>query len=272
MTGKYDLPPDSPGFAAAQAEMAERSLPAASLPGAAFDIDYGPHPRHRLDIISAGADAPVLLFFRGGYWKVGNKEERRFPALAWQPRGITWAVPNYRLAPDATLPEIVDDAVAVFNWLTTHAGNHGINGDNIHLIDNSAGAHLCAMIAASTRSPAIKSMTLVSGLFDLEPLVNEAPNDWLQMNQQTAQNMSPIRYPPPQSIPVTVCCGDAETPAFRAQSRNYFDRLREQGCNAEFFESPGKNHMEIILECGMPDTPVFDALNKHLRADRCLQS
>ena len=58
-------------------------------------------------------------------------------------------VPNYRLAPEASLPEIVDDAVAAFTWLHKHAGNQGINGDNIHLIGNSAGAHLSAMIAAT---------------------------------------------------------------------------------------------------------------------------
>ena len=128
------------------------------MPGHAKDLAYGPHARQRLDIFSAGQDAPVLVFLRGGYWRVGEKEDRWFPALEWLPRGVSWVVPNYRLAPDASLPEIVADAQAVFDWLLAHGTSHGIDPAQIHLVGNSAGAHLAAMVAAGPTVRQIRSL------------------------------------------------------------------------------------------------------------------
>ncbi len=264
MTGAYDLPPDMPGFAEAQADMARRSEFASALPGAAFDISYGSHPRQRLDIFPAGEDVPALLFLRGGYWKLGGKEERRFPAAAWQPRGVAWIVPNYRLAPEFTLPEIVDDARAVLEWVVANGGEFGIDATRIHLVGNSAGAQLAAMIAALSTGRNICSLTLISGLYDLVPLLDEEPNTWLRMDLETARSMSPCLHLLPPGLPVSVCCGGAETPAFVRQSRDFADVLRKNGNPVDYFESPGKNHIAVIGECGTPGTPVFEALTRHL--------
>ena len=265
MAGAHDLPPDTPGFAEAQAEMARLSRPAAALTGAAFDLAYGSHPRQRLDIFPAGEEAPALLFFRGGYWKLGEKEDRWFPALAWQPSGVTWIVPNYRLAPEVTLPEIVEDARAALEWVETNGAEFGIDASRIHLVGNSAGAHLAALVATEPAAPRkIRSLTLISGLYDLVPLLDEEPNTWLAMDLETARSMSPCLHLPAPDIPVAVCCGGAETPAFVRQSRDFAEVLRRNGNPVEYFESPGKNHMAVIVECGTPGTRVFEALTRQL--------
>ena len=264
MAGAYDLPPDTPGFAEAQAEMAERSRAAAALPGAAFDVAYGSHSRQRLDIFPAGKDAPALLFLRGGYWKLGEKEDRWFPAIEWQPRGVAWIVPNYRLAPEFTLPEIVNDARAVLEWVVANGAGFGIDTTRIHLVGNSAGAHLAAMIATGPIAGNVRSLTLISGLYDLVPLLDEDPNTWLKMEPETARSMSPCLHLPAPDLPVSVCCGGAETPAFVRQSRDFAEVLRRNGNPVDYFESPGKNHMAVIGECGTTGTPVFDAMTRHL--------
>ncbi len=264
MAGAYDLPPDTPGFAEAQADMAERSRPAAALPGAALDIPYGTHPRQRLDIFPAGQETPAFLFFRGGYWRLGEKEDRRFPAVAWQPRGAAWIVPNYRLAPEVAVPEIVDDARAALEWVESNCAGFGIDAAGIHLVGNSAGAQLAAMLAAGPEGKRIRSLTLISGLYDLVPLLDEEPNTWLKMDPETARSMSPRLHLPAPDLPVAICCGGAEMPAFVRQSRDFAEALRRNGNPVEFFESPGKNHIEVIVECGIPGTPVFEAMKRHL--------
>lgn len=268
MLGAYDLPADMPGFAEAQAEMSERSRETATLPGAQFDVAYGSRPRQRLDVFPAGTGTPAHLFFRGGYWKLGEKEDRRFPATAWVARGAAWIVPNYRLAPDSSLPDILEDAQSAFDWVISNAEACGIDSTRVHLSGNSAGAQLAAMVAARSGPEKVASLTLVSGLYDLLPLLDEAPNGWLNLDVETARAMSPVHNLPPPELPVTVSCGGAETEAFRLQSREFAEALRAHGNPVEHFESPGRNHMEIITEFGTPGTPVFAALERHLEQRR----
>ena len=216
----------------------------------------------------AGADTPALLFLRGGYWRIGEKEDRRFPATIWAPRGVAWIVPNYRLAPETSLPDIIGDTQASLDHVVSNAESCGIDRTQIHLVGNSAGAHLAAMLAARNAPGKVASLTLVSGLYDLLPLLDEEPNDWLNLDAGSARAMSPIHHLPPPDMPVTVCCGGAETGAFRLQSLEFAEALRANGNPVDHFESPGRNHMEVITEVGTPGTPVFAALERQLEEGR----
>ena len=150
MTCAYDLPPDTPGFAKAQADMARRSR--------AWRRAAWSGVRHlRTDLIPASASTsfpPVQGCARAAVPSRRILEARRarktggFRLSEWQPRGVTWIVPNYRLAPEFTLPEIVDDARAVLEWVVANGGEFGIDATRIHLVGNSAGAQLAAMVAA----------------------------------------------------------------------------------------------------------------------------
>ena len=268
MPGGYDLPADTPGFAEAQAEMSTRSRETTNLPGTQFDVAYGPRSRQRLDVFPAGTGTPAHLFFRGGYWRLGEKEDRRFPATAWVAQGAAWIVPNYRLAPETSLPDILGDALAAFDWVISNSEACGIDSAQVHLSGNSAGAQLAAMVAARTEPGRVASLTLVSGLYDLLPLLDEEPNSWLNLDVETARAMSPVHHLPSPELPVAVCCGGAETEAFRSQTREFAEALRKNGNPVDHFESPGRNHMEIITEFGTPGTPVFAALERHLLEGR----
>ena len=105
---------------------------------------------------------------------------------------------------------------------------------------------------------------MLSGLYDLEPLLAETPNEWLNLTKSSTRDLSPSNHSPDPSLPVSVCVGATETDAFLRQSRNYAEVLRGNGNPVEYVESPGKNHMEIILECGAPGTPVFKELERNL--------
>ena len=107
----YDIEASVPDLPAIQARYADASAALTGLREAALDVAYGPDPRHRLDILAPpeGARA-AILYFHGGYWKAGAKEGRRFPGPVWNARGIAWVPVEYRLAPAATVDEIVDDA------------------------------------------------------------------------------------------------------------------------------------------------------------------
>lgn len=258
----YDLDTSNPAFTAMQKDYALRSKAAVNLPGAKLNVPFGDHPRQKIDIFPTGVNAPVLFFLRGGYWKFGEKEDRRFPASVWRDRGVVWAVPNYRLSPEFHLGDIVVDARNSLLFLHTNVADFGIDPAQIHVVGNSAGAHLTATVAAEQSAPSVASLTLISVLYDLEPLIDVETNTWLSLDQASARRLSPIHTLPPADIPITVCCGGDETDAFKFQTRLLADACRNNGNPVDHFESPGKDHIDIIGETGEPGSPVFEALER----------
>lgn len=260
----YDLDGGTPEALATQAEYERLSQAASSLGGAQLDIAYGPHPRQKLDVFPAGRGAPVLVFYRGGYWKAGSKESRRFPALEWLPRGVSWVAVNYRLVPEARLADCVDDARASLAFLAANAGGLGLDAGQLHVVGNSAGGHLGAMLAAADwpDAPPILSVTGISGLYDLVPLLKAAPNDWLCLDHRSAQALSPINHLPDPGLRVALCCGADETRAFKDQMATYATACRANGNPVAVFECPGADHFRVIGHLGTPGTALFSQLER----------
>src|ERR1700675_2997014 len=65
-------------------------------------IAYGALASQQLDVYTPDGvpdDAPVVVFFHGGGWAIGDKDEYRFIAEALTSAGIVVVIPNYRLSP-----------------------------------------------------------------------------------------------------------------------------------------------------------------------------
>ena len=263
MTTGYDLDASEPKVAAVLNDFRKRSEAAEGLSDAGLDIAYGLHPRHRLDVFSAGQGSPAVIFFHGGYWRWGSKDERRFLACEWNRQGVSWIGVNYRIVPANSLADAVSDARASVAWIADHAEGLGIDGSRLHVTGNSAGAHLAAMVAAADwgegeSRPEIASLLVISGLFDLVPLLQASANDWLQLTPESAEALSPCQHMPPPDLPILVCWGGDETEAFAFQSRNYADICRASGNEVELFVSPGADHFDMIGELGTPGTQTFE--------------
>ena len=79
------------------------------------NIAYGPLARQKLDVYRPKEPAParrdgervgarVVVFFCGGDWQEGEKENYRFVGQALASRGFIAVLPNYRLYPETTFP------------------------------------------------------------------------------------------------------------------------------------------------------------------------
>lgn len=265
MTEEYWIDPNAPENLTMQAGYERRSNEAALLPNARLDIAYGPHPRQKLDIFSAGPDAPVIIFFHGGYWRMGSKDSRRFPAIEWNRCGVSWVPVNYRLLPEFNLADAVADARAAIVWLAENAPVLDLDPTRLHVTGNSAGGHLSAMVASEgwgrgARRPEIASMCAVSGLYDLTPLFNSAAFEWLELTAETSRSLSPINLLPPANLPVLVCWGADEPSGFVVQGRAYTEACTANGNDVESKSIPGTSHIGIISDYGTPGTPLFDGL------------
>jgi arylformamidase len=160
--------------------------------------------RQSLDLFTPNTESPspILVFVHGGYWKVNSKNLRRFPAQAYAGNGIAWAPINYRLAPEFSIDEIVHDGRNAIAWLYRNAKNFNCDPNKIYVAGNSAGGHMVAMLCAhgwqsgyDVPDEVVKGGCALSGLFDLEPLLQAEANEWLKMDTETARRNSPSPHP-----------------------------------------------------------------------------
>ena len=239
-----------------------------TMPGS-LDVAYGAAgPRQTLDIFTPETDgAPILVFIHGGYWIFNSKEPRRFPAREFVPRGIAWVPINYRLAPAATMGEIVADVRSAVQWLYRHAAEYGCDPDRIYVSGNSAGGHLSAELLSDDwpdrydlPADVVKGVCAISGLYDLEPLLECEPNEKLRMDLKTARRYSPMYHLSGQATPAIIACGANESAEFRRQTGAYAAILEKAGYPVTHMEVAGHDHFSIIGELANPESPLFQAV------------
>jgi acetyl esterase/lipase len=123
---------------------------------------YAPGPRHGIDIyrpVGAGEAAPVVVFFYGGSWRTGAREDYRFVGRRLAAQGMLVLVADYRTYPAATFPGFVEDAASAVAWARNHATEWGGDPGCLFVAGHSAGAQIAALLATDKRYLAAHAMT-----------------------------------------------------------------------------------------------------------------
>jgi len=226
----------------------ERFLRESALARAEFrmeaDIAYGESAAETLDFFPAGAGAPLLVFFHGGYWARRDKNEFSYIARGFVPHGIAIANVNYGLAPATPLREIVAQARRAVRFCRANHERFGTDPARLSVAGHSAGGHLAAMCALDGPVHAVAS---VSGLHDLEPVRNSFANDWLQLDAAEAAELSPISHAPVPGCRLFATAGTNESDAFKAQGHALVDAWSPHGIAAEYEDSPDDDHFSICF-------------------------
>lgn len=145
------------------ASVEDRRLP----PTAGSDVEIPVRIyRPRLD----GPPAPVMVWFHGGGWVIGELDaaDGTCRALCTEGDAVVVSV-DYRLAPEHRFPAAVDDAWAATRWVADHAGAIGGDATRIAVGGDSAGGNLAAVVAHLARDaggPALCFQALVYPVTD----------------------------------------------------------------------------------------------------------
>ncbi|XP_055650024.1 kynurenine formamidase isoform X3 [Falco peregrinus] len=96
-----------------------------------------------------------------------------------------------------------------------------------------------------------KGAVLVSGVYDLEPILHTYVNDVLNMSWEVAQRNSPMLYiappgPAAAACEVLVAVAQHDSPEFRRQSQEYGQALRAAGWSVSLLDLAGMDHFDII--------------------------
>jgi arylformamidase len=200
--------------------------------------------------------SPLLVFIHGGYWKALSAEECAMWADDALDAGFSFASINYTLAPTATLERIVMQCRNAYDWLL---GPSGLDPARVVVSGSSAGGHLAAMVTTANPQPVrCDGAVLLSGVFDLRPLVSTTVNEPLGLTVPDAVRLSPAHLRVTAGPCVRAFVGEEETQAFKFQSNAYVEKLQATGLDATSRVIGGRDHFDLIYDLITPGTELGD--------------
>jgi acetyl esterase len=207
--------------------------------------------------------APVLVFFHGGGWVIGNLDSHDVVCRKLADEGQLMVISvDYRLAPEHKFPAAVDDAIEATKWIAGNAEQLGIDASRLTVGGDSAGGNLAAVVAIAARDgngPAITGQVLIYPAIDFamthpshsEPetsvLLTHSVIKWFRdhyLNSATDTadwRASPARATTLIGLPPAYVLTAGADP-LRDEGDEYAGRLKEAGVPVTYRTFPGQFH------------------------------
>jgi acetyl esterase/lipase len=215
------------------------------------DIAYGTLPRQKLDVYSPKVmmpDTPTLVFYHGGSWQYGAKDDYRFLGTAFAARGIQTVVVNYRLHPEVVFPTFVEDGAKAL----AYTKNTIANGRPVFVSGHSAGAHIAAMVALDPRflaaegtniCDAAKGVIGIAGPYDFTPV---APEFKRIFPAEILPTTKPLNFVSTRAPPFLLLHGTKDTVVLPIRTTEMAAALTAAGNSVQTKSYEGVEHLYII--------------------------
>ena len=140
-----------------------------SIPGPA-----GPIPARHYRPPQPGAAAPLLVYYHGGGWVLGDIETHTdLCRLICRDAGVHVLSVDYRRAPEHKAPAGADDAFAAYRWALDHAAELGADPHRIAVGGDSVGGNFAAVVAQRARNEGIRLPALQLLLYPVTNLCGD---------------------------------------------------------------------------------------------------
>jgi acetyl esterase/lipase len=251
------------------------------------DRPYGSTVRQRLDVYrprSPPGPAAVVVFFYGGRWQRGSKDEYRLLGDAFTRHGLVAVVPDYRLSPSVSFPAWVDDAAGAVRWVRDSIAGYGGDPSRILVVGHSAGAHTAVLLAldGSYLRRAGVPAGMVRGFVSIAGPVATTWTDpdvqALMGPRESWRATYPTTFVNGTGPPLLLLHGARDGTVAPANSTRLAERIRSQGGCARSIVYRGLDHVGIVVALSVPRleiAPVMDDVMAFLRrpeAESCRAS
>jgi len=235
------------------------------------NLAYGSEARQKLDIYTpehSAGKAPVILFFYGGSWQNGRKEDYLAFGATFASKNIVVAIADYRLYPQVRYPDFLNDCAAAFAYVHAHAADYGGDPGRIFIAGHSAGAYNAVMLAADphyleeagAQLSWVRGVIGIAGPYDFLPLTDPALIKLFGGKDRS--DTQPINYIDGKRPPMLLVAGSADETVSPGNVYRMAAKLRSFGSPVEEKIYPGAGHVGILLSLA----PVFRG-NTTLRKD-----
>jgi acetyl esterase/lipase len=241
-------------------------------------VAYGPLERQALDVYApkrVATPAPVAVFFYGGSWDSGRRQDYGWVGRALAAQGFLTVVPDYRLYPAVRYPGFVEDGALAVRWAVDHARTLDGDPNRVVLVGHSAGAYNAAMLAldgaylkaAGVDPKVVRAFAGLSGPYDFLPLDKPATQRTFGEFQDLPATQ-PAAYVRPDSPPAFLATGEADTTVRPRNTRILAAALRAKGAPVEERHYAGLNHADTVLALSRPfrgKAPVLAEMTAFLK-------
>ncbi|MFZ2087580.1 MAG: alpha/beta hydrolase, partial [Desulfobaccales bacterium] len=240
-------------------------------------LSYGPRERHKLDVYVPDGevrDRPVVVFFYGGSWQAGRRQDYLFVAEALTARGCIAVIPDYRVYPEVTFPEFIEDGARAVAWVRTHIGEFGGDGVKLFLMGHSAGAYIAAMLAlnpsyleqAGWPAHHLQGFVGLAGPYDFLPLKSPRLIK-IFGGADGIPETQPVTFANPEAPPALLLHGGSDRLVSPHNTERLAQRLKEAGGRVATRIYPGLKHIRLLIALASPfqnGEPLMDDIARFI--------
>ena len=257
--------------------------------GSGYDAPHADRPIQAGDVTltarfyanEKGGQKPVIVFFHGGGWVIGDLESHHpFCQALSTHSGCSVISVAYRLAPEHPFPAAHDDCLAATRWLAEHATELVPGNGKLVLAGESAGANLatctCLEIDATTRAKIVGELLIDASTVHYsagfssytehanDQALSAATSRWfwdtylaqLPADDPAAQRASPLRSPHIAGLPPTLLV-TAEKDPLQDEGKAYAEQLRQSGVPLAYYHFENAEHIFACSQGPNPDVLIL---------------
>lgn len=212
----------------------------------------------------------TVVFFHGGFWVGGAKENSILSLLPWMEMG--WNVVNveYRLGRVAKAPAALEDAFCAMRFVNAQAKTYNIDTNRIVVTGESAGGHLALSMgivpadaegfdracAGPTPLPKVAAVVNWYGVTDVGDVIEgknraNAAMQWfgsMPDRMELAKRLSPLTYVRAGLPPILTVHGDADTTVPYDEAVRLHSALAKAGVPNQLLTIPAGKHGQFTPE------------------------
>ena len=233
-----------------------------------LNVPYGDMPRQRLDVhvpnnVTPAAD--VVVFYYGGRWQYGSKDQYAFVADAFTEKGIITVLPDYRLFPEVDWRDFVKDGAKAYDWVVKNIEKFNGNPKRIFVMGHSAGAHISAMVAAdvsllNNRSERPCGFLGLAGPYDFLP-IRDADIVRVFSSAKDLRNTQPITYINHDDPVMLLMHGSDDVSVKPSNTYQFAERIEKVGGSVSTKIYAGVDHIDILISLSSTFRHVSPVLN-----------